>query len=127
MGRICFANWESPAVQSRIRSEFGGRAAPHPANIFQNIVDLRWELDDPARLEVKQFDVPPPFAMMIFDSRVYTYPYGMGLPGDQCPTFYVQKDDAVLRFYSEQFEKIWARSLVCQPITRTRTAQLGRF
>jgi len=127
VSRICFANWESPAVQSRIRSEFGGRAAPHPANIFQNIVDLRYELNDPARLEVKQFDVPPPFAMMIFDSCVYTYPYGVGLTGDQCPTFCLQRDEPVLRFYSMQFEQIWGRSLVCQPVTGSWSARLGRF
>jgi TIR domain len=109
-GRICMANWNSAAVQHRIRREFLGRMPPNPAPILDRMIKLERDISNSSHFAVRQFEDPPPHAIMIFDQTVYAYPYAVALPGDQGPTFCLTGENAILRFYADQFNRIWEAS-----------------
>ena len=104
--RVAMADWDSAAVHHRLRLEYSG-VAPNPEHIRNVMEDLQNRVAD---FEFRLFNEPPPYALMIFDDVVFTYCYGLRIPGDHCPAFYIQSDDNVLGFYEEQFDTLWRAS-----------------
>ncbi|HTU47349.1 MAG TPA: toll/interleukin-1 receptor domain-containing protein [Bryobacteraceae bacterium] len=110
--KVAMADWDSAAVQQRLRAEYGGAIPPNPEHVRNRLEGLQNRI---AEFEFRLFVNPPPYALLIFDDVVFTYPYGLRTPGDHCPVFYVPSDKDVLGFYDKQFKTLWDDS---RPVAR---------
>jgi hypothetical protein len=110
IAHLCIGNPVSRSVIRRMKDELipdrRARLDEMRHSTLPQLVSMEKTVGDRTRFSVNLFDIPTPYAMIIFDGVVYMYPYGIHRRGEFSPTFCIPRDVSSSRFFDEQFQEL---------------------